>query len=773
MVLVIDDDPTLAPLVEGLLSAGGEGHLDVDSAATLAEGIEILQRNGEPPCVVLLDLRLPDSDGLATLAACREVSGNRSPIVVLTADGDRSLAVAALREGADDFLLKTELTARALSRALRYSIERTQYRAALAATEARAGAVFRSIDSMIAIVGADGTLLEVNDAWSRFAEATGCPVMQATANADFLGHCRALHHPFADLILGALGRLQAHPSESFEEIASGMPPCGSQVHLRVRACTVELAVGRGVAIVLDDFTERFAHQEELRVYAERLTLAIEAGHVGTFTYDLSSGHVEWSPWHYRIVGIEPAAFGQRLSDFLAYVHPDDRDRVVAEMEKARTAREPIKSAYRIVRSDGAIRFIEGEARFTFDAAGNAVRLSGAIVDTTDQRVAIARQGLSHRLEALGELATGIAHDLRNTLSLAHTALNRLADIEHHSPVVSDAVADLRLVSDQAGQLIGSLLDFAKPRRSGPTPVIDLNHTVLHFVSFLRRLLPASLRVSVECGRETAPVVAEAVHVQQVIMNLVLNARDATDGAGEIQVRVVPGSRAHLLEVTDNGPGIAEADRAHLFEPFYRGRTDGSGAGLGLAIVKAILDANAASISFDAAARSGSIFRILWPAATQAVESDGSARPGSGIEAKPSALVVLVQPPGYARRVLADGLAELGYRVDERDDLTAARKAVVEERNRPSALIVDDCHPQGAPHASGAVGTVGTSEWLRELREAGCTAPIVLLTDAPSSADEDEFLVLFKPYSVGQVQAAVRAVLDEGTFELSDEGDQRT
>jgi signal transduction histidine kinase/DNA-binding response OmpR family regulator len=772
MVLVIDDDPTVAGLVAGLLSAGGEGLLDVESAATLVDGLAMIRRSIDPPCVVLLDLRLPDSDGHATLAACLDVCRNKCPIIVLTADGDRSLAVSSLREGADDFLLKSELTARALSRAIRYSIERTQHRAAMVAAEAQTSAVFRSIDSMIAILDATGNLLAVNDAWHRFARETGCPVMNAADGNNLIDFCRALDHPFADVVLSAVESLLDGRQTRFEQLVTGVPPYGKLTHLRLRGCPIDLANGRGVALVVDDFTEKFLAEQALAEAASRMTVALEAGHVGTFNYEIETGLVEWSPWHYRIVGIDPSGFDGTVEGFFRFVHPDDRERILKDMEAARIARAPLKVAYRIVRPCGEIRLIEAEARYAYDDDGNAVRLSGAIVDATDRRVAMERQGLSQRLEALGELSAGIAHDLRNTLSLARAALGRLEEASRLDPAASLALADLRLANQQATQLVGSLVDFAKPAHARPAQVVDLNGAVLSFVSFLRRLLPNSLRVSVECGSEPAYISADPVHVQQVVMNLVLNSRDAMNGVGEVTVRVKPAAgergasesglagtgraapRSHLLEVVDNGPGIPESAREHIFELFFTGRSGRQGSGLGLAIVKTILDSCSADIRLDSAPGQGARFRIQWPAATLGPERTPVTMTPGSVEQSSSSSVLLIQPPGYPRRVLADGLAELGLRVCEVDSIDSITADLTKAIGPPAVIVLDD--------------EVAIESWrrgLESLRRRGWSAPVVVLTAEPGALDDETFLAVAKPFSVGQVCAAVRAVIDE------DEGDE--
>lgn len=767
MILLIDDDPTLEPLVTGLLSAGGEGMLDVTAAGTLTDGLELL-RNAEH-CVILLDLRLPDSDGLQTLAACHAARPGDTPIIVLTAEGDRALAVAALREGADDFLLKTELTPQTLARAIRYAIERAAHRLALRAMELRAGAVLESIDSLIGLIDDRGVLLQVNSAWRSFAERSGCPVLGAPLGCKFIDFCSGMNHPLAALFVAEARQLLGGEKPRFEETLSCETSPDHDLTIRVRGASVDLPAGRAMAIVIDDLTQKVRFERQINAYAERLTVAIEAGHVGTWDWDLRTNRVEWSPWHYRIFGLSHDQFEGTAESFYRSVHPDDRGIVSAHIVESRTTRSPYRATHRIVRPDGAVRWVEAQGRFLFSDSGEPIRMSGAVVDITDRHLASARHVLSQRLEALGELSAGISHDLRNTLTLANAAIATLESATGLDSRSATAVADLRLAMSQAGQLAGSLIDFAQPRRIEPSQVVDLNNVCMGFVALLRRLLPRGLRLVAECGREPAAVVIAPVHVQQVLMNLVLNARDAMGGEGEIRVRVTPGAHQHILEVSDNGPGIANDVQTHLFEPFYTAKADGEGSGLGLTIVKTILDGSGGSIEVDSAPGRGATFRLRWPASHASLTSDRERGLAStAVEAKATKSIAIIQTDDYARRILADGLGEAGYTVYEADRVESAEAVIRRGDLQPAVLVIDDALLRDTI-AGGTSLEECRRRGIARLRGAGCAGPVILIT-AGDVEDGEEYFAISKPFSVGQVCAAVRAMLeDELPVGPSDEG----
>ncbi len=809
MVLVIDDDLSLAPLVRGLLSAGGEGGLDVTEAHSLAEGLQLLRDADH--CVVLLDLRLPDSDGLQSLEACRANCRSDTPIVVLTAEGDRALAVAALREGADDFLLKTELTPSSIARVIRYAIERSGYREALKAVEARARVVVESIDSMIGVVDERGRLLEVNRTWRQFAERSKCPVMTVEPGVDFFVHCRNSAHPFGLSLVHEASELLASGRERFEAMWEGTASCGAHVALRLRGAIIDLPIGRGVAFVIDDLSEKRRIERELAAYTERLALAVEAGHVGAWDWNMRTGLVVGTPWLYRIYGSDDRVL-RTAEDYIASMPAEDAAAARVELDRARRDHNNYVMTHRIIRPDGSVRLVEAEGRFFYDERGEAVRMCGALVDVTEERLASARQSLSQRLEALGELSAGVSHDLKNTLTLAHAALATLEAAKGLDDAARTAVADLRLATNQAAQLAGSLLAFAQPQSQAGPSVVDLNEVCLGFVAFLRRLLPRTLRIAAECGREPALVRVPAVSVQQVVMNLVLNARNAIEAArggdGEVRIRVTPsrlsaGETTHLLEVADNGPGIPANSLDRLFEPFVSlgptgavpgavpGLATGRGTGLGLAIVKTILETTGGTVRILSEAGRGATFQIRWPAADpEPVRVEAKSLARASLEAKTRQTIAVIQKGEYARRILADGLGEAGFAIFEAASLDAVATAVERGDLQPAVIVMDDAlleagEPAGVDagrHAAGGAGdraaavhadTNGQSpagraedrrrHGIERLRRVGSRAPVILITGeecADGALESDDFLAIAQPVSVGQVCAAVRAVLEE-------------
>jgi len=287
---------------------------------------------------------------------------------------------------------------------------------------------------------------------------------------------------------------------------------------------------------------------------------------------------------------------------------------------------------------------DGSIANTFDgSAGNGPRNESGRAGELSR----ARRVHAQRLATIGKLSTGIAHDLSNMLALGLAAVQRLeACVPEHGEARA-ALDDLRLVSEHSQDLARALLTFAQPAREpgrGDTPrqTVDLNSACADLARLVQRLLPKTLRLALDTDDQPAYVLAPPVHIQQVLTNLLLNARDALDGAGEIHVRVRRGPTAHMLEVSDNGPGIPSAVLSRIFEPFFSApvrstlRRSGaargprvqhteSGTGMGLTIVKTIVDEAGGTI--DVASRAGrTTFRIEWPAFNPPVAVDRLLRP---------------------------------------------------------------------------------------------------------------------------------------------------
>jgi signal transduction histidine kinase/FixJ family two-component response regulator len=768
MVLVVDDDPAVPRLVEGLLLAGGEGALDVAPASTLAEALDAIPV--VQPCAILLDLRLPDSEGLDALRRCRAVVEDRVPIVVLTAEGDREIAVRALRDGADDFLLKTELSAHSLARSLRYALERAEHRNALRDMERLSRAVVESIDSQIAIVDASGVIVQVNRAWKDLGERTGAPAFVAGPGISLLDPATTIACCAAQQFIEALRLVLRAERESVEIDLTTSTPHGGELHLRLRICPVVLDGRRGAAIVFDDVTQKVLAEREREAAAARMRAALDAGHIVAWDWAALQDSIACSPAAGRLLGIALPDGRVSIERLRSLCHPDDRADVIETVLRAREDRTSIVHEFRVVRPDGSIRWLEAHGRFLYDDRGRALRMAGAAVDVTERKLASARHVLSQRLEALGELSTGVAHDLGNMLTLGMSAIGRLEELLPDSREARAALDDLRLASEQSRQLAASLLGFARPERDRPQQAIDLNRTCAEFVRFLRRLLPKTLRLAIACGDEPAPILVAPVHVQQVLMNLVLNARNAVAEQGEIRVQVRTEAGQHVLEVSDDGPGIPREVLPRVFEPFYSVASNGTadtcpGTGIGLTIVKTIMDAAGGSVDVESTPGRGTTFVCRWPAhATSTLPIDLAVQPKGGpLHAPGAPLVCVIDRHEYVRRMVADGLSEDGFRVLDAASIDSLFRGVRDEDRTAMRIVVADGESCGG----------SLRECPASLADAGWRGPALVLansdleTDGWTSdciddghrANPGPVEVLRKPFTLAQLRSAVRRMLD--------------
>ncbi|MDZ4830940.1 MAG: ATP-binding protein [Phycisphaerae bacterium] len=281
----------------------------------------------------------------------------------------------------------------------------------------------------------------------------------------------------------------------------------------------------------------------------------------------------------------------------------------------------------------------------------------------------AKERQVQRLEAIGQVATGVAHDLGNLLALAATALNRLASVQLDERGAG-ARDDLTLVFTQARGLVGAILAFAAPDRCttsdvesplGSTArVIDLNIVADEFVGFLRRVLPARLSLTVQ--RSTAPawVNGDVVRIRQAIMNLVLNAHDALDGEGDVMVRVTSsegtvGEAMHRIEVMDRGPGVSPEALPRLFDPFYSRRSRGGGTGLRLAIVKSVVESIEGRVEVAHRSGGGAVVTLLLPSAPPDSSPPGGSASPSGEVMPSSGVVTSIQYEAFRRRPTRDAM----------------------------------------------------------------------------------------------------------------------
>jgi signal transduction histidine kinase len=277
-------------------------------------------------------------------------------------------------------------------------------------------------------------------------------------------------------------------------------------------------------------------------------------------------------------------------------------------------------------------------------------------DVTEAVDAEERLRDAEKMNAVGTLASGVAHDFNNLLAaiLLHVRL-----MEQQSGAVEDAVSAIGDLAEQGTEVVRELLFFAR-RGSAPPATIDLVEMVRQQEGVLSHLLSEGIELTVELENEAVPVVADPVGLRRMLLNLVINARDAVESeGGRITVRVEHTAARAVLEVADDGPGIPPEAREHLFEPFFTLRRQGRGSGLGLAVVYSIVSAHDGEVDVLSAPGEGARFIVRLPLGEVSGLDSLEGRPP---EARGEARVLLVEKDGRAAARTVEALAGGGLDV---------------------------------------------------------------------------------------------------------------
>jgi PAS domain S-box-containing protein len=378
-----------------------------------------------------------------------------------------------------------------------------------------------------------------------------------------------------------------------------------------------------IAGTLQDITERKKTELEINRSRENLARAQQIAAIGSFEHDRLTGEADWSDEMYRILGLEKTEAVPGPETLLKLIHPDDCDRFDTYRSRELEGKSMMPFEYRVVRPDGVERIVRRESAGVFDEEGRLLRRYGTLQDVTELRVAerrereLERQLLhSQKLEALGTLAGGIAHDLNNTL----TPIMALSKVAARQLEPGDALrANLETIftaSEQARDLVKRVLAFSRRDKVDKKPT-SLSSVVMDVLKLLRATIPSSIQVEPRIG-DVPAILADASQIQQVVTNLVMNAIQAIgSGTGVITVileRASPLASGEVvrLSVIDNGKGMDEATRLRIFEPFFTTKEVGQGTGLGLSIIERIVTDHGGRIEVESELGRGTRFDVFLP-----------------------------------------------------------------------------------------------------------------------------------------------------------------
>lgn len=514
-----------------------------------------------------------------------------------------------------------------------------------------------------------------------------------------------------------------------------------------------------------DITDRKQAEDALRASESRYRLITENAHDLICLIDQNGCFAYLSPSFRRVLGYGSAdLIGTRASDLL---HPDDRAPIVAQMQPI-TSGEPGQSSFRVRRADASWCWLE--ATWT-NQLEHGQRYGIVSARDISERKRIEAQFLqAQKMESIGRLAGSVAHDFNNLL----TAIGGYAELARESlSGSSPARADLEEIGKAAQRAKGltrQLLAFARKQIIAPI-TLDLNDLVLDLEPLLRRLIGEHIVVDTQLAPGLGMVRADPGQIEQVLVNLVVNARDAMPHGGRLVIETAhahferpagpqPGNMLQgdycMLAVCDDGTGMDEAVRQHLFEPFFTTKEAGRGTGLGLATCYGIVKQHGGSIWCYSEPGQGTTFKIYLPSVGDAPAAQRPARNQAGALPSGSETILLAEDEPSVAALAARVLREQGYTVLEAANGDEALGIAHARHERPIDLLLTDVV---MPYMSGsalAVQLLAHQPSLKVLYMSGYTDSAIVQHGRlqPSVA------FIQKPFSPAALARKVRAVLDQ-------------
>jgi PAS domain S-box-containing protein len=561
-----------------------------------------------------------------------------------------------------------------------------------------------------------------------------------------------------------LARMTSQTSGEYDEVYRILRPDGSRRWIHDRAFPVHAAGGELVRVVgsAQDITELKQAEQALRESEGRYRSLFESAPDGIFVADPDGTYVDVNPSGLRMLGYSrDELLGMKRADTLALNEPSRVDSGLTEIKPG----FEYGDEWRFRRKDGSV--FDADVMGTVMADGRILRL---VRDVSERKRMEEQLGQAQKMEAVGRLAGGVAHDFNNELGviLGYTELL----IRQAGETQRVKLEQILKATQRASGLTRQLLAFSRKQIVDPK-VLDLNALLSDLQKMLGRLIGEDVDLAIIAGADLGQVKADPGQLEQVVMNLCVNARDAMPDGGLLRIEtanaeldaghaarhepVVPGQYV-MLAVSDTGHGIEKEIASKIFEPFFTTKAPGKGTGLGLAMVYGIVKQAGGYVWVYSELGQGTTFKIYLPRIDEpavAPEAQETSVPWKGWET-----ILLVEDEGSLRAIAREILEEHGYRVIEATGPNEAIE-IAHHHPEPIHLLVTDVVMPGMNGRALAESLVAARPELRVLYMSGYTDDII----AHSGVLESGTLLLEKPFTSLALLGRVRVALG-GTGETA-------
>lgn len=537
----------------------------------------------------------------------------------------------------------------------------------------------------------------------------------------------------------------------------------------------------GVLSAGQDITELRRTEDELRDSRERYRTLVENLPGVVFRCNISpSRRMEFvSPAVATLTGIPAKDFLDATLVFRSLIHPDDQAAVEQALADGIAARQPYTAVYRVRHADGGWRWAQEQGQAMYDGEGQPAWLDGVILDITELRLLQEEQARltaqlqqAQKMEALGHLTGGIAHDFNNILA-AVLGFAKLALRRHAADPEGELAEYLREVinaGERARDLVTRMLAFSRAQPVGQARPMAPLPLVKEAAKMLRATIPATIVMDISAPEDLPDVAMDPVDLHQILVNLVINARDAVDAAGRGRIRIaLARERADglvcaachekiqgdfvVLTVSDDGHGIPLEALPHIFEPFFTTKEVGKGTGMGLAMVHGLVRRVRGHFRVESLPGRGTTFQVYLPVATPAPPPASVPPKAASVSAAGQGRILVVDDEPALARLLAHGLEAAGWRVTA---FTDPLRALTAFRAEPAAFdaVISDL---AMPDMTGV-------ELIETLRGIAPGLPAILCTGHSQGMDEARLSGLarlcHKPVDMDELLALLAETADQ-------------
>ena len=526
------------------------------------------------------------------------------------------------------------------------------------------------------------------------------------------------------------------------------------------------ALERRIVERTHELEERKRAEAALRKSEASLREAQRIARLGNWEWNVLSNELRWSDEVFSIFGLDQQKFGSTYEAFLDQVDPADRERVQQAVRQSLETGEPYSLEHRILRPDGEVRIVREQAEVFPDATGRTMRMVGTVQDITEQKRIEAEFLRAQRMDGIGAIAGGMAHDLNNALAPILMGIQIIRN-KVSEPEVRQMLGVMEINTHRSADMVRQVLTFARGR-DGERELLELGRLVREMEHILRQTMPKSISVESMVPSDLWPVLGNATQLHQALLNLCVNARDAMPKGGKLtlaadnvelsaeEAKELPDSHPGsyvMLMVSDTGTGIPPEVLPRIFDAFFTTKAPGKGTGLGLSTIVRIVRNHGGFVSVKSEIGNGTSFEIYLPRGEpMPISREAGAAEPSFSKLGHGELILFIDDDRSVREMVAPTLAEQGYRV-----LTASNGAealaLLRQHEREVRLVLTDV----------AMPVMDGLEVTEKLRALLPELPVILMSgtfDAnkealPSGAAN----FLIKPFRLEQLLAVIDRALN--------------